>query len=50
MKKWPYMIPGYAYRVRSGTWAISEEDKTEEQEVVPEVYRADVAVYLAKRP
>ena len=48
MKKWAYMIKIYAYLVRSGKWAISEEDKTEGQMVVPEVYRDDVAVYLAE--
>ena len=48
MKKWAYMIPIYAYLVRAGKWAISEEDKTEGQKVVPEVYRDDVAAYLAE--
>ena len=38
MKKWTYMIPVYALLVRSGKWAISEEDKTEGQKVVPQVY------------
>ena len=48
MKKWAYMIPIYAYLVRHGTWAISEEDKTkDDQKVVPEIYREDVAAYLA---
>ena len=48
MKKWPYMIPVYAYLVRTGKWAISEEDKTkDDQKVVPEIYREDVAAYLA---
>jgi len=47
MKKWTYMIPIYAYLVRAGAWAISEEDKTrDDQKVVPEVYRKDVAAYL----
>lgn len=49
MKKWAYMIPVYAYLVRHGTWAISEEDKQEGQKVVPEIYREDVAAYLAER-
>lgn len=50
MTKWAYMIPIYAYFVRAGAWAISDEDKTkDDQKVVPEVYRADVAEYLAKR-
>ena len=50
MKKWSYMIPVYAYLVRRGTWAISEEDKTsDDQKVVPEIYREDVAAYLAER-
>lgn len=48
MKKWPYMIPIYAYLVRTGKWVISEEDKTEGQKVVPEAYREDVAAYLAE--
>lgn len=48
MKKWPYMIPIYAYLVRSGKWAISEEDKKDDQKVVPEVYREDVAAYLVE--
>jgi hypothetical protein len=49
MKKWSYMIPVYALLVRSGKWAISEEDKQEGQKVVPEIYQADVAAYLAER-
>ena len=49
MKKYAYMIPIYAYLVRRKTWAISEEDKTEGQNVVPEIYREDVAAYLAER-
>lgn len=48
MKKYAYMIPVYAYLVRAGTWAISEEDKTDGQKVVPEVYQGDVAAYLAE--
>lgn len=48
MKKWAYMIPVYAYLVRHGTWAISEEDKMVDQKVVPEIYREDVAAYLAE--
>ena len=49
MKKRAYMIPVYAYLVRAGAWAISEEDKTkDDQKVVPEVYREDVAAYLAE--
>ena len=49
MTKWAYMIPVYAYLVRAGAWALSDEDKTkDDQKVVPEVYRADVAEYLAK--
>ena len=48
MKKWSYMIPVYALLVRSGKWAISEEDKTEGQKVVPQVYQEDVAAYLAE--
>lgn len=49
MKKWAYMIPVYSYLVRAGNWAISDEDKTEGQNVVPEIYREDVAAYLAER-
>ena len=49
MKKWTYMIPIYAYLVRAGAWAISEEDKTrDDQKGVPEIYRDDVAAYLAE--
>ena len=47
MKKYAYMIPIYAYLVRAGKYAISEEDKNEGQMIVPEVYQADVATYLA---
>lgn len=43
------MIPVYAYLVRRETWAISEEDKTrDDQKVVPEIYREDVAAYLVE--
>ena len=49
MKKWAYMIPIYAYLVRARKWAISDEDKAEGQNVVPEIYREDVAAYLAER-
>ena len=49
MKKWAYMIPVYAYLVRSGNWAISEEDKKDDQKIVPEIYREDVAAYLVER-
>jgi hypothetical protein len=49
MKKWAYMIPVYAYLVRHGTWAISEEDKKDDLLIVPEIYREDVAAYLAER-
>ncbi len=49
MKKYAYMIPIYAYLVRAGKYAISEEDKTEEQMIVPDVYQADVAAYLAAK-
>ena len=48
MKKWAYMIPVYAYLVRAGKYAISEEDKIDGQKVVPDVYQADVAAYLAE--
>lgn len=49
MKKWTYMIPIYAYLVRAGAWAISEEDKARDaQKVVPAIYRDDVAAYLAE--
>lgn len=46
--KYEYMIPVYAFLVRKGKYAISEEDKKEGQKVVPEVYREDVAAYLAE--
>lgn len=49
MKKWAYMIPVYAYLVRNGKWAISEEDKKDDQKIVPEIYREDVAAYLVER-
>jgi len=49
MKKYAYMIPIYAYLVRAGKYAISEDDKNEGQQVVPEVYQADVAAYLAAK-
>ncbi|WP_276673148.1 CD1375 family protein [Selenomonas artemidis] len=48
MKKWPYMIPIYAYLVKKGKYAISEEDKQEGQKVVPEIYQEDVALYIAE--
>ena len=48
MTKWAYMIPIYAYLVRAGAWAISDEDKTKDDQKVVPVYRADVAEYLAK--
>lgn len=48
MKKYAYMIPIYAYLVRAGKYAISDEDKTEGQKVVPTVYQEDVAMYLAE--
>ena len=50
MKKHAYMIPIYAYLVRSGKYAISEEEKTDEgQKVVPEIYREDVALQIAEK-
>lgn len=48
MKKYAYMIPIYAYLVRAGKYAISDEDKQEGQKVVPTVYQEDVAMYLAE--
>lgn len=48
MKKYAYMIPIYAYLVRAGKYAISDEDKQEGQKVVPQVYQEDVALYLAE--
>lgn len=48
MKKYAYMVPIYAYLVRAGKYAISDEDKTEGQKVVPQVYKEDVALYLAE--
>lgn len=48
MKKYAYMIPIFAYLVRAGKYAISEEDKTGDQKVVPAIYQEDVAMYLAE--
>lgn len=48
MKKYAYMIPIYAYLVRAGKYAISDEDKQEGQKVVPAIYQEDVAMYLAE--
>ena len=42
--KYKYMIPVYALLVRAGKWVIADEDK---KPVVPELYREDVAEYLA---
>ena len=44
-----YMVPVYAYLVRIGRWIIADEDNTENKPVVPELYREDVAEYLATR-
>lgn len=49
MKKHSYMIPIYAYLVRAGKYAISEDEKTEGQKVVPEIYREDVALHIAEK-
>ncbi len=50
MKKHAYMIPIYAYLVRMGKYAISEDEKTDEgQKVVPEIYREDVALHIAEK-
>ena len=49
MKKHAYMIPIYAYLVRVGKYAISEDEKTEGQKVVPEIYREDVALHIAEK-
>ncbi|MGP1365862.1 MAG: CD1375 family protein [Schwartzia sp. (in: firmicutes)] len=48
MTKYAYMVPIYAYLVRAGKYAISDEDKAEGQKVVPQVYQEDVAMYLAE--
>lgn len=48
MKKYSYMIPVYAFLVKKGKYAISEESKEEGQKVVPEIYQADVAAYCAE--
>lgn len=48
MKKYAYMVPIYAYLVRAGKYAISDEDKQEGQKVVPMVYQEDVVLYLAE--
>ena len=45
--KYKYMIPVYALLVRAGRWVIMDEDNTENKPVVPELYREDVAEYLA---
>ena len=47
MKKYAYMIKVYAYLVRGGKYALTPEDATEGQPVVMEIYRDDVAAYLA---
>ena len=50
MKKHAYMIPIYAYLVRMGKYAISEDEKTfEGQKVVHEIYREYVAVNIAEK-
>ena len=50
MKKHAYMIPIYAYLVRMGKYAISEDEKTDEgQKVVTEIYREDVALHIAEK-
>ena len=46
--KYKYMIPVYALLVRAGKWVITDEDNTENKPVVPELYREDVATYLAE--
>ena len=47
MKKYSYMIPVYAFLVKKGKYAISEESKEEGQKVVPVIYQEDVALYIA---
>ena len=46
MNKYTYMKQIYAYLVREGKDAISDEEEQEGQKVVPQVYREDVALYL----
>ncbi|MGG1441582.1 CD1375 family protein [Brevibacillus laterosporus] len=41
----PYMIPVYAYLVKSGEWAI--EPMKNAQKILPEAYRLPVAEFLA---
>lgn len=42
-----YMVPVYAYLVSIGRWLIADEDNADKKPVVPELYREDVAEYLA---
>ena len=44
-----YMVPVYAYLVSIGRWLIADEGNAESKPVVPELYREDVAEYLATR-
>lgn len=46
--KYKYMIPVYALLVRAGKWLVVDEDNEDKKPVVPELYREDVAEYLAK--
>ncbi|EJP32324.1 hypothetical protein HMPREF1147_1350 [Selenomonas sp. FOBRC9] len=44
-----YMIPVYALLVRAGKWLVVDEDNEDKKPIVPELYREDVAEYLATR-
>ena len=44
-----YIVPVYAYLVSIGRWLIADEDNADKKPVVPELYREDVAEYLATR-
>ena len=45
--KYKYMIPVYALLVRAGKWLVIDEDNADGKPVVLEMYREDVAEYLA---
>ena len=45
----PYLIYAYATLVRAGKMALSAEEATEGQKVVPEAYAEKVAEYLIEK-
>ena len=45
----PYLIYAYATLVRAGKIALSAEEATEGQKVVPEAYAEKVAEYLIEK-